>query len=138
MLFQISRSDLSTSGSITDKLRDDWGLINVMKELNLPKYRALGLTEMEERKFGQQVEVIKDWTKRNDHRHHAMDALTVAFTKHSHIQFLNYLNARKNESHKLHNNVLAIEQKETEFYEDKNGNRKRYSRRRFKTSSPIL
>jgi len=125
MLFQISRSVLSTSGSITDKLRDDWGLINVMKELNLPKYRALGLTEMEERKFGQQVEVIKDWTKRNDHRHHAMDALTVAFTKHSHIQFLNYLNARKNESHKLHNNVLAIEQKETEFYEDKNGNRKR-------------
>lgn len=125
MLFQISRSVLSTSGSITDKLRDDWGLVNVMKELNLPKYRSLGLTEIEERKFGQQVEVIKDWTKRNDHRHHAMDALTVAFTKHSHIQYLNYLNARKNESHKLHNNVLAIEQKETKFYDDKNGNRKR-------------
>src|SRR5690606_19059139 len=71
MLFKITRSVVSTSGSITDRLREDWDLVNVMKELNLPKYRALGLTEMQERKFGQEVEIIKDWTKRNDHRHHA-------------------------------------------------------------------
>ncbi len=38
-----------TSGSITDRLREDWDLINVMKELNFPKYKALGLTEIEER-----------------------------------------------------------------------------------------
>jgi CRISPR-associated endonuclease Csn1 len=125
MLFGISRSVLSTSGSITDKLRDDWGLVNIMKELNLPKYRSLGLTEMQERKFDQKIEVIKDWTKRNDHRHHAMDALTVAFTKHSHVQYLNYLNARKDETNKMHNIVLAIEEKETEIFDDKNGNRKR-------------
>ncbi|HOZ86013.1 MAG TPA: type II CRISPR RNA-guided endonuclease Cas9, partial [Niabella sp.] len=91
ILFTITKAVVSTSGQITDRLREDWGLINVMKEMNLPKYRALGLTEMEERKYGQKVEVIKDWTKRNDHRHHAMDALTVAFTKHSYIQYLNYL-----------------------------------------------
>lgn len=125
MLFQITRAIVSTSGSITDRLREDWGLIDIMKELNLPKYRALGLTELEERKFGQQVEVIKDWTKRNDHRHHAMDALTVAFTKHNHIQYLNYLNARKNEAHKLHGNIIAIETKETELITDDNGNKKR-------------
>jgi CRISPR-associated endonuclease Csn1 len=95
MLYDITRSVVSTSGSITDRLREDWDLINVMKELNLPKFRALGLTEMEERKFGKTVEVIKDWTKRNDHRHHAMDALTVAFTKRSFIQYLNNLNARR-------------------------------------------
>lgn len=94
ILFEITKVVTPTSGSITDRLRDDWGLINVMKELNLPKYRALELTEMEERKFGQEVEVIKDWTKRNDHRHHAMDALTIAFTKKSFIQYLNNLNAR--------------------------------------------
>src|SRR5690554_1528011 len=96
-----------------------------MKELNLPKYRALGLTEMQERKFGQKVEIIKDWTKRNDHRHHAMDALTVAFTKHNHIQYLNYLNARKNENHKLHGNIIAIENLETEIRTDDRGNTKR-------------
>ena len=125
MLFEITRTVVSTSGSITDRLREDWGLINVMKELNLPKYRALGLTEMEERKFGQKIEVIKDWTKRNDHRHHALDALTVAFTKHNHIQYLNYLNARKNEKHKLHNNIIGIEAIETEVKIDDNGDKKR-------------
>lgn len=125
MLFEITRAVVSTSGRITDRLREDWGLINVMKELNLPKYRSLGLTEMEERKFGQKVEVIKDWTKRNDHRHHAMDALTVAFTKHNHIQYLNYLNARKNEKHKLHNNIIGIEALETEVRVDDKGDKKK-------------
>ncbi|MEZ4908170.1 MAG: hypothetical protein R2771_11165 [Saprospiraceae bacterium] len=96
-----------------------------MKELNLPKYKALGLTEIQERKDGNTVEVISDWTKRNDHRHHAMDALTIAFTKHSYIQYLNYLNARKNESHKLHGNIIAIETKELELVEDSNGSKKR-------------
>ena len=125
MLFQITKTVVTTSGSITDRLREDWGLINVMKEINLPKYRALGLTEMEERKHGQKIEVIKDWTKRNDHRHHAMDALTVAFTKHNHIQYLNYLNARKNENHKEHANITGIEDKETELQIDDKGNKKR-------------
>lgn len=125
MLYDITRSVVSTSGSITDRLREDWGLINIMKELNLPKYRALGLTKLEDRKFGQKVEVIEDWTKRNDHRHHAMDALTVAFTKRSYIQYLNYLNARKNEKHKLHGNIIAIEIKETEVKLDDNGDKKR-------------
>jgi len=125
MLFEITRAVISTTGSITDRLREDWDLINVMKELNLPKYRTLGLTEMEERKFGHKVEVIRDWTKRNDHRHHAMDALTVAFTKHNHIQYLNYLNARNNETHKEHGNIIGIEAKETEIKLDENGNKKR-------------
>jgi CRISPR-associated endonuclease Csn1 len=49
---------------------------------------------MVEKKDGSFKERIVDWSKRNDHRHHAMDALTVAFTKHQYIQYLNYLNAR--------------------------------------------
>ncbi len=144
MLFNITRSVVSTSGNITNRLREDWDLINVMKELNLPKYRELGLTEMEERKYGQQVEVIKDWTKRNDHRHHAMDALTVAFTKRSFIQYLNNLNARRKDEYdegisntgdrksietsdlKISTrDVLGIEEKETITLTDDNGNKKR-------------
>lgn len=117
---------VSTSGSITDKLRKDWNLINVMKELNLPKYKALGLTEIETRwDSGQEKEkrheVIKDWTKRNDHRHHAMDALTVAFTSYNHIQYINYLNARRDENHKKHANILAIEKIITEQKQGKSG-----------------
>ena len=119
MLFEVFRTVVSTTGSVTDRLRSDWDLINVMKELNMPKYKALGLTEVIKRwDSGQEkekeVEIIKDWSKRNDHRHHAMDALTVAFTTHSHIQYLNHLNARKDEDHKNHSNIIAIEKKITE------------------------
>jgi len=125
MLFQITKSVLSTSGSVTDRLRQDWGLINVMKELNLEKYRLAGLTEIQEDKNGQPKEIIKDWTKRNDHRHHAMDALTVAFTKHNHIQYLNNLNSRRNENSDKKANIEAIENKETHKVQDGKGNYKR-------------
>jgi CRISPR-associated endonuclease Csn1 len=125
MLLEISRAVVSTSGSVTDRLREDWGLINIMQELNFEKFKALGLTEKVEKKDGTFKERIIDWSKRNDHRHHAMDALTVAFTKHSHVQYLNYLNARKNENHKLHGNIIGIETAETEVRIDDQGKNKR-------------
>ncbi|EIJ37917.1 CRISPR-associated protein Cas9/Csn1, subtype II/NMEMI [Galbibacter orientalis DSM 19592] len=126
MLYEVCRTVVSTSGSITDKLREDWDLINVMKELNFPKYKALGLTEKIERydigaEKMKEVEIIEDWNKRNDHRHHAIDALTVAFSTHSHIQYLNHLNARRDEGHKKHAAIIAIESTITE----KEGNKKR-------------
>lgn len=124
-LYEITRSVVSTSGSVTDRLREDWGLVNLMQELNFGKFKSLGLTELVEKKDGSFKERIVDWSKRNDHRHHAMDALTVAFTKHNHIQYLNYLNARKNENHKLHNNIVGIEAKETEVRIDDEGQKKR-------------
>ena len=83
-----------TTGIVTDRLREDWQLVDVMKELNWDKYNKLGLTEYYEDRDGRKIGRIKEWTKRNDHRHHAMDALTIAFTKHSYIQYLNNLNAR--------------------------------------------
>jgi CRISPR-associated endonuclease Csn1 len=125
MLYQVCRRVVSTSGSITSKLREDWGLVNIMQELNFDKYKKLGLTETIEKKDGSLKERITDWTKRNDHRHHAMDALTVAFTKHNHIQYLNFLNARKKEEHKMHGITIAIEAKETELIIDNDGRKKR-------------
>jgi len=125
MLYDISRSVVSTSGSITARLREDWDLVNIMQELNIEKFRKLGLTEKVKKKDGSMKERIVDWSKRNDHRHHAMDALTVAFTKHNHIQYLNYLNARFNENHKQHRNIKAIEDKEMLVIKDDRGNSKR-------------
>ncbi len=118
ILQEVCRTVTTTTGSITDKLREDWGLINIMQELNMDKYRSLGLTEMIEKKDGSLKERITDWTKRNDHRHHAMDALTVAFTKRSHIQYLNNLNARSDKA----GSIYGIEQNET--YRDADGKRK--------------
>ncbi len=110
MLSDLVPSVVATTGSITDRLRDDWQLVNVMKELNWDKYDKQGLTESYTDKNGQPVHHIKDWTKRNDHRHHAMDALTVAFTKRSIVQYLNNLNARSDKG----SSIYAIEQKEVE------------------------
>ncbi len=94
ILEEIVKFVVPTTGSVTDRLREDWQLVDMMKELNWNKYNKLGLTEVVEDKDGRRIYKIKDWTKRNDHRHHAMDALTIAFTKHSYIQYLNNLNAR--------------------------------------------
>ena len=94
ILEEIVRYVVPTTGSITDRLREDWQLVDVMQELNWNKYNELGLTEIIKGRDGQLIRRIKDWTKRNDHRHHAMDALTIAFTKRSFIQYLNNLNAR--------------------------------------------
>ena len=125
MLLEVFRTVTPTTGKITNKLREDWGIINVMKELNMPKYRKLGLTYTEERKHGKKIEKIKDWTKRNDHRHHAMDALVVAFTTHNHIQYINNLNARRDETHKKHKVIQGIENLITHKVEDDKGNNKR-------------
>lgn len=113
LLRQVARTVTPTTGSVTDRLRQDWQLINVLQELNWDKYQKAGLTYTEKNKDGDEVRKIKDWTKRNDHRHHAMDALAVAFTRPSHIQYLNHLNARRDEEHKKHKVILAIENKET-------------------------
>lgn len=94
ILEEIVKFVVPTTGIVTDRLREDWGLVDVMKELNWDKYHKLGMTEIYEDRDGRKIKRIKDWSKRNDHRHHAMDALTIAFTKHSYIQYLNNLNAR--------------------------------------------
>lgn len=113
MLREVTRTVTATTGSITDRLRKDWQLINVMQELNWDKYDRQGLTEIITGRDGQQICRIKDWTKRNDHRHHAMDALTIAFTKPSYIQYLNRLNTRNDKT----SSIYGIEQKE--LYRDK-------------------
>ena len=99
---------VTTTGAVTSRLREDWQLVNLMQELNWDKYETLGMTERYTDKNGNIVKRIKDWTKRNDHRHHAMDALTIAFTKRSIVQYLSNLNARSDKS----KSIYGIEQKE--------------------------
>lgn len=141
ILNTLVKTVVPTTGSVTDRLREDWQLVDVMKELNFPKYDKLGMTFNEEHVDYETGEVrivkkIKDWTKRNDHRHHAMDALTIAFTKRNFIQYLNNLNARVQKGvdeyidldnieikdlgkDEKRNAVYGIERKE--LYRDKNG-----------------
>lgn len=115
ILEQMVRFVVPTTGSITERLREDWQLVDIMQELNWDKYNKLEQTETYEDKDGREIRKIIGWTKRNDHRHHAMDALTIAFTTHSIIQYLNNLNARSDKS----SSIYAIEQ--SCLYRDKHG-----------------
>jgi len=117
ILHEAIRLTNTTSGSVTSRLRKDWQIERVMQELNWDKYEKLGLTYYEENKEGKRLPRIRDWSKRNDHRHHAMDAITVAFTKPSHVQYLNNLNARHG-GHKETNSILGIERKELDRLND--------------------
>ena len=118
MLEEVVRTVNTTTGTITNRLREDWQLVNVMQELNWDKYNKLGLTHYEKNKDGKNIPKITDWTKRNDHRHHAMDALAVAFTSYSHVQYLNNLSARKDNQHEKYHSVYGIEQKYLEQAEN--------------------
>ena len=98
MLQNICHNVYATSGSITDFIRHIWGWDEVLHTLNFERYRAVGLTEIVERDVnGEKVEVerINGWSKRMDHRHHAIDALTIACTKQGYIQRINNLNSLK-------------------------------------------
>lgn len=110
LLSEITRTVVTTTGAITARLREDWQLIDVMKELNWDKFDKLGLTEQYRNEEGHEIRRIKDWTKRNDHRHHALDALTIAFTRLQHIQLINNTNA--SDGKKLDKNAFALMKQE--------------------------
>lgn len=96
VLLDVCHNVYTTSGSITQQLRNIWGWNEILEQLNIGKYQNAGLTEIQEvHHNGQthQVERIKDWSKRDDHRHHAIDALTIACTQQGFIQRINTLNA---------------------------------------------
>lgn len=96
LLSQVCRNVTTTTGGITDYLRHDWGLDSILQDLNWEKYEAANQVEdfVEESADGRKhhKKRIINWSKRDDHRNHAIDALVVACTKQSHVQQLNKLN----------------------------------------------
>jgi CRISPR-associated endonuclease Csn1 len=118
ILSSIVRNVGTTTGSITERLRQDWQLVDVLKELNWNKYDKLGMTETFENRHGEKIKRITDWTKRNDHRHHAMDAITVAFTKREYVKYFNNLNAKSDKDGEIYK-ILK-----TETYFDQNQKRR--------------
>ena len=98
MLQQVCKNVYTTSGSVTDFVRHQWGYDELLHELNFERFKKAGLTAMvKQLHSGKEVEVerIKDWTKRLDNRHHAVDALAIACTTQGMIQRLNTLNASR-------------------------------------------
>ncbi|CAN5609923.1 type II CRISPR RNA-guided endonuclease Cas9 [soil metagenome] len=97
----------TTTGSVTDILRERWHLNEVMKELMRERFEKFKVTLSKNNfEFHSLVQPAKvdtetgeltsekfaGYSKRLDHRHHALDAVIVACTKQFHIQYLNLLN----------------------------------------------
>ncbi len=88
----------TSTGAVTDYLKQHWKLNDKFKEITKDRYELMGKMcdenwiEYITDKDGKKCLNIKKWSKRFDHRHHALDALVVACTEQSHIQRLNNLN----------------------------------------------
>lgn len=123
----------TTTGGVTDYLRNHWGLTDKFKVLLKERYEVIvpKLAQLEYDNYKKETEnkvkeyenagvefnepildeetfikkfksefirkknnklIIKGWSKRIDHRHHAMDALVIACTQPAHIKRLNDLN----------------------------------------------
>jgi CRISPR-associated endonuclease Csn1 len=111
LLMLIARDVVTTTGIITDRLKEDWELSDLLKQINLERYQSHpDWIEHSTDREGKAVTKIKNWSKRDDHRHHALDALVIAFTKRAHVQYLNTLNARQDptsQTYALENKYLS-------------------------------
>ena len=99
-----------SSGGVTTRLKQDWGLNDVWNKLITPRFERLNQMASYEKygswenKEGKKVfqintteqELMKLNKKRIDHRHHALDALIVACSTADHINYLNNESASEN------------------------------------------
>ena len=80
----------ASEGGVTARLRSLWGYDDILHTLNLDRYDSMGETERVSREGVTTGKLrITNWSKRMDHRHHAIDALVVASTRQGYIQRLN-------------------------------------------------
>ena len=131
-----------SSGAITSRLKQDWGLNDVWNTLITPRFERLNKMaeekkEEDKNKYGSWVnkegkkvfqinsiepELLKLDKKRIDHRHHAMDALIVACTSRNHVNYLNNVAAAKDKQSERFD--LRAKLRQIESFTDKNGKKR--------------
>lgn len=96
----------TSTGGVTDYLRSQWGLRKLFMELTESRFKQMELWDTDEngnskehwihkyfdKEQNKNIYEIKGWSKRFDHRHHAIDALVVALSNEKFIKRLNDLN----------------------------------------------
>lgn len=103
----ISKNVIVCNGSITSRLKKDWGLNDLWKDLMLPRFERMNTNHTEEsfttvNGNGRKVPTVPFShqrgfdIKRIDHRHHAMDAIIIACANRNIINYLNNSSACRN------------------------------------------
>lgn len=96
----VSKNLISCNGSITDRLKKDWGMNDVWNRIILPRF--IRLNELTHSTHftttntsgeiipAMPLELQKGFNKKRiDHRHHAMDAIVIACTTRDHVNLIN-------------------------------------------------
>ena len=96
----ISKHLIPCNGSITTRLKKDWGLDDVWNRIVLPRFQRMNeiSNSRDYTRINQEGHEIPNMPedklkgfnkKRIDHRHHAMDAIVIACASRSHVHLLN-------------------------------------------------
>lgn len=114
----VSKNLISCNGSITDRLKKDWGMNDVWNSIVLPRFRRLNeltgkdcftaISAEGHEIPAMPLELQKGFNKKRiDHRHHAMDAIVIACATRDHVNLLN-----NEAAHSKHNaNRYQLQQK---------------------------
>ena len=125
-----SKNLIVCNGATTTRLKKDWGINDVWNRIILPRFErmnALKETDIFTTKTtnghiipNMPLELSKGFEKKRiDHRHHAMDAIVIAFTTRNHVSLLSNENALdKNEQARYD---LQMKLRKREKWQDKNG-----------------
>ncbi len=104
---ETSKNLIVCTGSVTDRLKQDWGLNDVWNRLVAPRFERLNeltgttlfghwVNAEGERYFQTSMPLVLQKgfkKKRIDHRHHAMDALVIACASRNIVNLLSNMNA---------------------------------------------
>ena len=104
---EMSKNVVVCTGSVTDRLKKDWGINDVWNKIILPRFLRLNELTGSNRFTSvntsgnvipaMPLELQKGFNKKRiDHRHHAMDAIVIACASRNIVNYLNNESASKN------------------------------------------
>ena len=104
---EMSKNVVVCTGSVTDRLKKDWGINDVWNKIILPRFLRLNELTGSNRFTSvntsgnvipaMPLELLKGFNKKRiDHRHHAMDAIVIACANRNIVNYLNNESASKN------------------------------------------
>ena len=104
---ETSKNVIVCTGSVTDRLKKDWGINEVWNKIILPRFLRLNELTGSNRFTSvntngnvipaMPLELQKGFNKKRiDHRHHAMDAIVIACANRNIVNYLNNESASKN------------------------------------------
>lgn len=126
----ISKNVITCNGQITTRLKKDWGINDLWKQIMLPRFERLDGMIQDERFVVVNVNGQKDPVvpfhrkkgfemKRIDHRHHAMDAVVIACANRNIVNYLNNSSACRDSKEKRYDLQRAVCEKR---HPDSSGN----------------